>query len=215
MSEAIPGMQEAPPPAEPRDAAVVVLVRMGPRGLETFWLRRERTVSFAAGFYAFPGGRVEPSDRDFEHAAARELEEETGVVLAPPLAGAISAGRWVTPEFLPHRFDARYLLLQVGDDVAPDARRSGGELCGDAWVEPAQAIAQFEAGSWLVPSSVLRILRELERGFTGDIAARIDAAVAGGLVESRGLVFVGVLTFLLLVTVGFVYDWRKGIFRWR
>jgi hypothetical protein len=56
MSEAIPGMQEAPPQAEARDAAVVVLVRMGPRGLETFWLRRERTVSFAAGFYAFPGG---------------------------------------------------------------------------------------------------------------------------------------------------------------
>src|SRR4029434_4790252 len=58
MSEAIPGMQEAPPPAEPKDAAVVVLVRMGPRGLETFWLRRERTVSLAAGFYALPRRRV-------------------------------------------------------------------------------------------------------------------------------------------------------------
>jgi NADH-quinone oxidoreductase subunit A len=45
--------------------------------------------------------------------------------------------------------------------------------------------------------------------------AGIDAAVAGGLVESRGIVFVGVLVFLLLVTLGFVYDWRKGIFRWR
>jgi len=45
--------------------------------------------------------------------------------------------------------------------------------------------------------------------------AGIDAAVAGGLVESRGLVFGGVLVFLLLVTLGFVYDWRKGIFRWR
>jgi NADH-quinone oxidoreductase subunit A len=43
----------------------------------------------------------------------------------------------------------------------------------------------------------------------------IDAAVANGLVESRGLVFAGVLVFLLLVTLGFVYDWRKGVFRWR
>ncbi|HZX40642.1 MAG TPA: NUDIX domain-containing protein, partial [Myxococcaceae bacterium] len=94
MSEAIPGMQEAPPPAEPRDAAVVVLVRMGPRGLETFWLRRERTVSFAAGFYAFPGGRVDagdaevpvegagPPDSRLVAAAARELFEETGVLAA-------------------------------------------------------------------------------------------------------------------------------------
>jgi NADH-quinone oxidoreductase subunit A len=45
--------------------------------------------------------------------------------------------------------------------------------------------------------------------------AGIDAAVSAGLVESRGLVFAGVLVFLLLVTLGFVYDWRKGIFRWR
>lgn len=45
--------------------------------------------------------------------------------------------------------------------------------------------------------------------------AGIDAAISSGLVESRGLVFVGVLVFLLLVTLGFVYDWRKGIFRWR
>jgi 8-oxo-dGTP pyrophosphatase MutT (NUDIX family) len=87
-------MPEAPPPAEPRDAAVVVLVRMGPRGLETFWLRRERTVSFAAGFYAFPGGRVDAADAELPiegaaspdsalvAAAARELFEETGVLAA-------------------------------------------------------------------------------------------------------------------------------------
>jgi NADH-quinone oxidoreductase subunit A len=43
----------------------------------------------------------------------------------------------------------------------------------------------------------------------------IDAAVAGGLVESRHLVFAGVMTFLVLLGLGFVYDWRKGIFRWR
>jgi NADH-quinone oxidoreductase subunit A len=43
----------------------------------------------------------------------------------------------------------------------------------------------------------------------------IDAAVAAGLVESRHFVFGGVMTFLLLLTVGFIYDWRKGVFRWR
>jgi NADH-quinone oxidoreductase subunit A len=43
----------------------------------------------------------------------------------------------------------------------------------------------------------------------------IDAAVAGGLIESRHLVFGGVMTFLILLAVGFVYDWRKGVFRWR
>lgn len=43
----------------------------------------------------------------------------------------------------------------------------------------------------------------------------IDAAVASGLVESRGLVFLGVMAFIALLIVGFVYDWRKGVFRWR
>ena len=43
----------------------------------------------------------------------------------------------------------------------------------------------------------------------------IDAAVAGGLVESRNLVFAGVMIFIALLTLGFVYDWRKGVFRWR
>ena len=43
----------------------------------------------------------------------------------------------------------------------------------------------------------------------------IDAAVDGGLVSSRGLVFAGVAVFFVLLAVGFVYDWRKGVFRWR
>ena len=43
----------------------------------------------------------------------------------------------------------------------------------------------------------------------------IDRAVAEKLVESRGLVFGEVLAFILLLALGFVYAWRKGVFRWR
>ena len=43
----------------------------------------------------------------------------------------------------------------------------------------------------------------------------IDAAVAAGWIESRHLAFGGAMTFLALLTFGFVYDWRKGVFRWR
>ncbi len=46
-------------------------------------------------------------------------------------------------------------------------------------------------------------------------SAGVDAAVAGELVSSRGLVFAGAMLFLSLVVVGFAYDWRKGVFRWR
>jgi NADH-quinone oxidoreductase subunit A len=43
----------------------------------------------------------------------------------------------------------------------------------------------------------------------------IEAAVADGLVASSGLVFAEVMTFLALLTLGFAYAWRKGVFRWR
>jgi NADH:ubiquinone oxidoreductase subunit 3 (subunit A) len=28
-------------------------------------------------------------------------------------------------------------------------------------------------------------------------------------------VFAGAMAFIALVVVGFAYDWRKGVFRWR
>ncbi len=43
----------------------------------------------------------------------------------------------------------------------------------------------------------------------------IDAAVREGLVSHRGLVFGGALFFLTLVVVGLVYEWRKGVLKWR
>lgn len=72
-----------------------------------------------------------------------------------------------------------------------------------------------------------------------DVAARNGAAVAApvatdaGAVAARGvaqqsaageaaaaearppLVFAGGMLFLLLLALGFVYDWRKGVFQWR
>jgi len=40
-------------------------------------------------------------------------------------------------------------------------------------------------------------------------------AVEGVWVSSRGLVFGEVMFFIALLALGFVYAWRKGVFRWR
>jgi NADH-quinone oxidoreductase subunit A len=45
--------------------------------------------------------------------------------------------------------------------------------------------------------------------------AGIDRAVADGMVSGRSLVFAAAGMFFLLLAVGYVYDWKKGIFRWR
>lgn len=94
MSEALPGVPPAPPPRPPRPASVVVLYRRAGQGVEVFWLEREQRLSFAGGFYAFPGGRLDEADGavavegadgvEARHlvAAARELFEEVGVLVA-------------------------------------------------------------------------------------------------------------------------------------
>lgn len=104
-------------PAVPRDAATVVLVRDAAAGVEAYLMRRQESMAFAAGMYVFPGGGVDPRDRDASVdwagpdvdawaerfgcdrptaralvcAAVRETFEEAGVLLAGPDDGCIVA----------------------------------------------------------------------------------------------------------------------------
>ena len=49
----------------------------------------------------------------------------------------------------------------------------------------------------------------------GEPVRGLDRAVADGLVSGRGLIFVEIMAFIALLGLGFVYAWRKGVFRWR
>src|SRR4030095_4590660 len=110
----------APTPVEPRPAASVVIVRDAasgsPEPLEVWMIRRHQTMKFLGGYYAFPGGRVDPADGAtdavacchgvdvaaaeatfpghdggpalaFWVTAVRELLEESGLLVACEVAG--------------------------------------------------------------------------------------------------------------------------------
>ncbi|MBW3084926.1 Hydroxyacylglutathione hydrolase [Austwickia sp. TVS 96-490-7B] len=107
------------------DAASVVLLRDRPDGVEVFVLRRAATMTFAPSAYVFPGGRLDPHDttdlpwvgpspaewsrrldtpdaltaQALVVAAARELFEECGILLAGPDAQTVAApdpeGTWL------------------------------------------------------------------------------------------------------------------------
>src|SRR5690349_22568256 len=51
---------------EPKPAASVLIVRDAPPGasepIEVYMIRRKRSMKFLGGFYAFPGGKVDPGD---------------------------------------------------------------------------------------------------------------------------------------------------------
>jgi 8-oxo-dGTP pyrophosphatase MutT (NUDIX family) len=112
------------PPATPRLASTVVLLRATATGVQVYAIRRALTMAFAPGMYAFPGGSVDPRDRDVAPAwagpsprawadrldldeataravvcaAVREVFEESGVLLAGPdpstVVGDVSGGEW-------------------------------------------------------------------------------------------------------------------------
>ena len=98
-----------PPDSSLVPAATVVVLRDSPAGPEVFMVRRHDAHPAFSGAHVFPGGRVDPADRDtadadwcdglepaarqladlapaeaiaYHVAAARELFEETGVLLA-------------------------------------------------------------------------------------------------------------------------------------
>jgi len=140
-------MPDSAMPAEPRPAASVIIVRDAPMDapepIEVYMVRRQRSMKFLGGFYAFPGGKVDPGDaapavlagcrgmgaadaaRCFpEHGelpplafwvtAVRELLEESGVLLACDGAGRVVDPR--EPGVAARAEAVRHALVSDGAD---------------------------------------------------------------------------------------------------
>jgi endoribonuclease LACTB2 len=135
--------------------------------LEVYWVRRSDRLPFLGGFWAFPGGRVEPGDGSLIAAAARELEEETGVVVPPEPSRFVPCGGSVTPSWSNLRYDASYFLVELPAGAAPDISHSAGELTDGEWVTPEEGIAQWRTGTRLVSPVVIGVMRALADGFEG------------------------------------------------
>jgi NADH-quinone oxidoreductase subunit A len=108
------------------------------------------------------------------------------------------------------RFDVRFHLLAIAFLVF-DVEL----LFLFPWAAAARPAATVGSAQWTVSSGESGGPRAEAAESVPSPVLGIDAAVRGGLVESRHLVFGGVMTFVALLVVGFVYDWRKGVFEWR
>lgn len=65
-----------------RQAAVALILRDGPTGLEVLFIRRaEHPEDPWSGHMALPGGRKDPGDATLANAAMRETQEEVGLAL--------------------------------------------------------------------------------------------------------------------------------------
>jgi len=170
-----------PPAIDPCPAATVVLLRDDPAGLEVLLVRRREALAFMGGAHVFPGGRVDNADRaadpvwcrgieqaerrmsplaprdgvSFYVAAARELFEEAGVLLAVDCQGR--------PLTLAREGDAaRFLAYRA--EVLADARRFRAVLEAETlaldlerlvfcahWITPPRFERRFDTRFFLAP----------------------------------------------------------------
>jgi len=111
-------------------------------------------------------------------------------------------------------------LLVLPLVVAPRRKSAVKEMPYESGMDPVHDTRRrFDVRFHLVAVTFLVFDVELLFLYPWAVASRspagIDAAVTEGMISGRGLAFGGGLVFILLMVVGFAYDWRKGVFRWR
>ena len=150
------------PPAEPRQAATVIVLRGGDADLEVLLLRRNPAARFMGGAWVFPGGAVDAheGEGDASHriAAVREVEEEAGLRLPDPGA-LVKFSRWITPPQIAIRFDTHFFLAPLPPGQEP--RADGEEMVALGWHAPAGALDAHRRGELQLVFPTIKQLEQL------------------------------------------------------
>lgn len=135
--------------SEPVEAATVILLRDSEEGLETLMLRKNSKIAFG-GMWVFPGGRVDPEDRegldsDDDHGAARraavrEAEEEAGMTISHE--ELVTFSHWTPPPITPKRFLTWFFVAKAPrSEVVIDH----GEIRDHSWMRIAEVLRRRDA----------------------------------------------------------------------
>jgi 8-oxo-dGTP pyrophosphatase MutT (NUDIX family) len=174
------------PPATPRPAASLILLRRGgkhsERGVEVLLVRRSEEARFMPGVWVFPGGAVDSTDAGDDEAAhracaVRELSEEAGIELADG-AQLSPWSRWITPEMVPVRFDTRFYVTLAPPHSPP--RPDGAEVTEATWIAPREALERHRAREL---SLVFPTIKHLESLLPYSSAEEVLHAAADRIVE--------------------------------
>jgi endoribonuclease LACTB2 len=196
-------------PATPRDAAAMALLsdRDDPK---VFWVRRSRRVSFMALYHAFPGGQRDELDCAAEVAgaatpeqaalmacAAREVFEETGVLVARGVEKLTSAElAALRSELIENEASFCDLLdrhgLKLGAELLtplprwvtpPSSPRRFSTWFFAAWLPEGQEASvidgELESGEWLRPREALAKWRDGECLIATPVMQILESLAAG------------------------------------
>lgn len=192
-------------PVFARHAASLIVLRAGPLGPEVLMGLRGAGHRFMPNRLVFPGGAVDPGDasgpattepredvlaalgraarprlaRALVAAAARELEEETGLTLGtPPRLDVIDyLCRAVTPPTMPMRFNARFMVV--------DAKVTQGEISGSGELESVRFYPMAEALAIELALVTREVLERLQGWLALSASLRRDRAKTDVFRERR------------------------------
>jgi 8-oxo-dGTP pyrophosphatase MutT (NUDIX family) len=196
------------PNCRPRDAATLIIVDESGGEAKVLMGKRHLDHRFMPGKFVFPGGRVEPKDylaghrldlpmaveakllrgvkgiahpgraRALVHAALRETQEETGLVIPLRKGGSGEAAdktlsfiaRAITPPGRPKRFDTRFFALPASS-IAERTDIVDGEFSAIHWLSLAEA---READLPLITRVILDELEaRLQAGLLADMTREV------------------------------------------
>lgn len=166
MTDSAPDRPSENEPESLIPAATVLLLRDGADGIETAMLRRNSKIAFG-GAWVFPGGRVDDEENDPDdvmgsarRAAAREVEEETGLTV--DLNDLVPWSYWIPPKMASmtttgprRRFSTWFFAVRSpSDDILID----DGEIKDHEWMSPELAMSKRDAGDIeLVPPTFVSL----------------------------------------------------------
>jgi 8-oxo-dGTP pyrophosphatase MutT (NUDIX family) len=199
------------PNVRPRDAATLLVLDTSGREPRLLMGQRHHGLKFMPGKFVFPGGRVEPQDylasvgsrmpgpirakllrhlsgsphpqRAYAmvHAALRETQEETGIVIgkgarigsgnaSPDFEGFALLARAITPAGRPRRFDTRFFVVSA-DRITERTAIVDGEFIAVEWFTIPEAREQD------LPSITRMILEDLDTRINAGSVCDPEASV--------------------------------------
>lgn len=164
-------------PVEPIPAATVIPLKDTSHGLQVLLLKRHEQLSFGAGHWVFPGGRIDQHELEryseplmqARYAAVREAQEEANLQIANNTLHYYS--HWVAPESFPKRFATWFFICEIDDQAI---QVDGQEIVEYCWLSPTEAVEKINQGELTVMPPTYVSLVELSR--YAKVAAAIEFA---------------------------------------
>lgn len=122
---------------------------------------------------------IDAAHRDAFNRGERTMSElvaSEGLTLA--LDALVPFAHWITPQFMPKRFDTHFFLVPAPPDQV--AVHDGGESVDSVWITPDAAVAAAEAGERAVIFPTLMNVKKLGRSAT--VASALDRARQGPII---------------------------------